>query len=514
MGVKKELLNFSTASSIRGLSRLTRATSCGIRTIWIAALLIGGSVAAWYLTKLLQQYFNNEVVTEVKKITVKAKFPAVTLCNLQPFNSRVDHKKLKELEENYQRQFSRVTDGMLSDRSWLPIYREPANYFTSTRALFQNMQRKELHEFGHSQRDFIVECQWNEWMGSSKEKCEHIDHSVIYHPDYFLCHKYYLQDRNWGQFVSSKVQSVRFILYIDDFFDYIFTNLGVFSGSEPNKGVVIYIHPNETLPDFERGIGLSAGHNVVIELDSHERKILPPPYRECTEDKYVKLLDNDTSFLQDMNICVRLCYQKAMIKDANCILPDYPFDENMRDIYPFCGNLSEAQVLPHIPDWWGYLSRAKIDCENPCKEPCSSAIFHHTLYQSQWPHLSYHLQFYQRVIKRKMRPGVVNLFAKYEQILRIINTNHSHARQMLKETDLISRNFIDVTVRRPSQLITRTQERPQFTVDLLLGTMGGLLNMWIGISLVTLFELLDLFYNLFTNVILKPDRNMSNSAAL
>ena len=51
---------------------------------------------------------------------------------------------------------------------------------------------------------------------------------------------------------------------------------------------------------------------------------------------------------------------------------------------------------------------------------------------------------------------------------------------------------LQVQVSLLSTMVQQFRDEPSFTAESLIGTLGGTLNLWIGISFVTLFELLEL----------------------
>ena len=55
-----------------------------------------------------------------------------------------------------------------------------------------------------------------------------------------------------------------------------------------------------------------------------------------------------------------------------------------------------------------------------------------------------------------------------------------------------------------SRRVTVLQDKPALGLESLLGTMGGTLNLWIGISFITLIEIIDLIFNVILHYTLKP----------
>ena len=66
----------------------------------------------------------------------------------------------------------------------------------------------------------------------------------------------------------------------------------------------------------------------------------------------------------------------------------------------------------------------------------------------------------------------------------------------LLETDLIRRNFLQINVNMEKQGYTVVTDTQQWTFVSLAGSLGGILNLWIGITFVTFVEVCDLVYQL------------------
>ena len=508
MATKKEMYNFCKESSIRGLSRAAKANTRITRLLWTIAVVVGGFIAIWYITNICIKYSKYEVFTTFETVQKKNVFPAVTVCNLQPFSSRVNHSILHSMEVEYVKKFDNITGGTLEDSEWLPIFVTNANYFASIRALFQNLKREDLKNYGHSAGDLVVSCQWEE-SGEGIRQCELMDSTLLYHPDYLLCYKFFRSSQTIDG-LQRETKALRFTFFIDAFFDHIFKWLSVRTGDEPNNGVILYLHLNDSLPDFQHGIRLSPGYSNTVDLEIQEFTLLGEPYTDCTNEEYITHKGKNTAFRQDISLCTRFCCQQALVEHIKCILPDYPYDENLSENYPFCGNLSEEGNIANLENWWTICDK---ECANKqtCTEPCHSIDFKATVQQSKWPHASYQLQFYDRVIKKRMSSDMVGKFIEYKIISELMKTNVSEAKKRLLEAELIEQNFMEVIVQRSNSFVTLTTEHPAITGNILFGTVGGLFNLWIGISFVTVFELMDMAYRMLKRRLKKKNEYEKNT---
>ncbi len=132
------------------------------------------------------------------------------------------------------------------------------------------------------------------------------------------------------------------------------------------------------------------------------------------------------------------------------------------------------------------------DCD--CPICCNETLYKYRITESPWPHLSYHLPLYKEVI-RKM-PFKSHFSEYYEPLAEIEFINESLIYPELRKTDLISRNFIQVHVKMDSDLLVKYVEKEALSWESFVGGLGGLLNLWTGITFFAVLELLELGYSL------------------
>ena len=64
---------------------------------------------------------------------------------------------------------------------------------------------------------------------------------------------------------------------------------------------------------------------------------------------------------------------------------------------------------------------------------------------------------------------------------------------MVEESSLIRNNFLLLeVVMSHTQSVTQFTDAPAVTLENFIGSLGGILNLWVGLSFVTIIELLEL----------------------
>ena len=62
--------------------------------------------------------------------------------------------------------------------------------------------------------------------------------------------------------------------------------------------------------------------------------------------------------------------------------------------------------------------------------------------------------------------------------------------------DLIRANFLSLDIYYESTVVTTVREEPKFTPDTLMSSLGGALSLYLGISVLSMLEVLEVFWPL------------------
>jgi len=70
--------------------------------------------------------------------------------------------------------------------------------------------------------------------------------------------------------------------------------------------------------------------------------------------------------------------------------------------------------------------------------------------------------------------------------------NTTEATKLVKSTNLIQRNFLQLSITM-DDTITTEEDQPAIKLEALFGSLGGILNLWIGFTFITIMEVIDFF---------------------
>ena len=134
-----------------------------------------------------------------------------------------------------------------------------------------------------------------------------------------------------------------------------------------------------------------------------------------------------------------------------------------------------------------------------CKPACDEVAYASRVDQAPWPHEAHHINFFY---------DVAYTVPDWERFLVYQNVADHGSYDDLSDIDLIKKNFLQLNVNMGKSGYSAVQDTQKLSIVSLVGALGGILNLWIGITFVTFIEVCDLVYQLIANRI--KNRNKGN----
>lgn len=453
--LKKDLNNLGSISQFHGLNRiLTRNTL--FRSIWLTFFLASLGLCIYTVVTNIQQYLSygvNTLVQVVPENTVT--FPTVSVCNQNPFISRVANKYI----EDYYLNTYNVTLNTYENFNRLIFNKQVPNDidWLFYRTFDPEFNRTLRASFGLSFEEENVFCRW---IFSS---CNRNKYRNIYHPKYGSCFVFNSGQQNNGSNTDIlRINAEEYGL-----------EMGVFTGEAKNpkyfyngkidNGIVIMIGDQNSTSLDQEGILVKPGLWANIVLSKSSSKNLPQPYNDCQNLNSVNtLLGNEINRLNisyDRHNCFTLCKQMIVIEKLGCYDMRYP---NLLNSSP-CSDKSSFERLKTI----------ELDlnrCQNECPFECESTILDWDISYASFPN--------KYIFK------IIN--ATNYKSLRRLYTNQSFTYSDVQQAVagfFIYYGPLSITVISQSVAITLAD---------LFANIGGALGLFIGISLLSLVELLEM----------------------
>ncbi|XP_020371438.2 amiloride-sensitive sodium channel subunit beta-like [Rhincodon typus] len=504
------------------------------RTMWFILTLVFTGLVCWQWVILIQSYLSWEVSMNLRTGFKAMNFPAVTICNTNPFRYTRSKQLLQHLDKFAKLALEHIYS--YNQNGTIPAAFPPSQTNWSRVASLVIIETSEqgvetvLHILGSDQSQ-IHSAAWNRSQpGSFKvalQLCNQNRSNCIYrnfstaleamNEWYSLHYMSILSNMPQSDRLMMGEQGQDFILAcvfggqpcnLENFTQLMHPTYGncyIFNwGSEREPlvtsnpgaefglklvldisqedynpflsiaaGARFMLHQQNTFP-FLQDLGLyaRAGTETSIGIFVDEIVRLGGSYSQCTFDGS----DVDVKTLYNttytMQTCLQSCLQDHMVKFCGCGHHNYPLPEGKY----YCNNEDNPN--------WGYcyyhlkqqIEAEHSDCLESCKQPCNETQYRLTMTMADWPSESsedwiYHILSYER---------------------------DSSAAVTVNRRNILKLNFYF------QEINYRTiQEDPALTIDWLLSKLGGQFGFWMGGSILCIIELIEILIDCLWITVIK-----------
>ena len=488
MTVYAALKQFCQTTSIKGLPRMIKASVWSLRIMWALCVIFGSAVALYQIIYIMKAYFEYETSTTIEELEGEETiFPDVTVCktNPPPILTEPDAPGITLDEYLY------TISEFMQNASRVEL--DTLEEFHSLDGYFQTITDK--YVFHQTSRNMTVNCVFR-YRNDDDYNCSDSSFAKprFLTPSFPACITFKppnFEDRRL-------IQSLSVVLYLDDFLPHLVPNFGSDVSYPQTAGIEIFIHAPNTFPNLLTGIVGSPGWETAVKIIDVRRMRAEDPYSNCNGAPYDKI-DEDADFSYTESTCRHNCTQVRAISECGCLDPRAPTFSSQRLQYAFCGMLngSKEEMVNRLQCLYNDTDVRNDDCDEHCVEKCTSLDFEYHSMGGMWPHESRQLAFYNKYIKGFGYPSEFNV---YDEIEREFESNPRAAYKRLQTETLLKRNFLKVKVYFDGRNVLQYRDSPVHTPSSVSGSLGGILNLWIGISFVTAIEIAELFYNIISNM--------------
>jgi len=373
---------------------------------------------------------------------------------------------------------------------------------SSQDAYFLNfpIQKNKLSNFGD--RRSIINCSYFNWDYSVKSpgRCSH-HFKQIWDPNYFKCYKISPDDIE-----RKNVRGFSAVIYLEVFWDNLWMNYDLDLQSTRAAGMQVLVHAPGTQPDMKLGMSIGIGMSTTIAIDQTNVAHLPDPYSHCTTQKTLGPLDEMTSYTTAY--CVDTCLQHQYIKQCGCIVSSLQFTNSQLKAVNFsmCGNLSITSLNNGSYSFnWDRVNQIlcsntvvqnRIKCEKECLTPCQEYQYGASISASPWPHVYAQTSFYYTFIKGN--PFFGTKYNEYDIVADNAHINKTAARNLLlklNKDELLKSNFLQLNIEFKTQSYNVLKDIVAFPLDQLGAQVGGVLALWLGVTIILIFEVCEFVIN-------------------
>ncbi|CAH1798814.1 unnamed protein product [Owenia fusiformis] len=434
--------------------------------------------------------------------------PSVTICSLFPFTATsLFNASLKISKESRFHKYVSLRNqlGYIAkkvDRE--DVYLDFRNRLNSYASVFENSD-EEMEKYTHDLDSLLARCSWRE------KPCDTSFFITSVNGNYQKCFTFNGHGLNLSNMIveeANPINGLSMVIFLDafKFNQQVLPNEMVYNPENPNSGTTglhVTIHPPQSLPfPIVEGFDVPPGYSTTIGLTTHARKRLAEPYGSCTNREFLDGTNLGYSHLG----CLEQCQQKEIMHQCGCVSAFLLMPNDAKDLQ-LCGRLNLDNLMLQDPNVT-IIDKdfAKLKCEKhllkmklhpetnkrcKCKHPCYEIRYEQTISNAYWPFEYIQQQFLENMF------GSSDTKSKRSHVLfDEILGNVSDAREAVIESGVIRKNFLRLNIYFKDLTIETTEQTKEYTGDALMSDIGGTLGFYIGMSIITMCEALNLTWKL------------------
>ena len=463
--MSKELITdlrwFAETTSVRGIPRVMKAKTRVTFVVWLVAVLTCAALLVWQLSVVLMRYFQYPVTT----LTVEAPawqtptFPDFTVCNLNP---NVYDTNMYDTDPNDE----------------IAAMNKSFSYTISDSPIIMAFHCDAL--------GFIVDS---------------AQITAAWDPQYYKC--FTLKPQNSD--LRGNISSLNAILYVSNAGPNAESSLYVGLDSIA-IGLSVVVHAPGTAADMTYGVNIGPGTTTIIQITQSVRTRLGEPYSNCTNNPYLPW--DNTSAAYTQRYCVQTCIQQQIADQCGCVsvhLSQYTMAQLRKVNYQVCeishegtadGDVAKysspaiESCVTQILDSKAYTSAATCSCVLPCSE-----LQYDTATSVVPATQSAAARAYANEILSQ--PRFLHLFMN---VSADTTDEEVYAATTTPEAvEFLAAGFMHLIVQFGSQSFIELNDVAAFSMDAMGAQIGGVLSLWLGVTVMFVFEAFEFIYIYLTN---------------
>lgn len=441
-----KIKDWALSTTAHGIPGVAKSTKTHTKILWIIFTVVSFGLCAYLLAKSIMQYLEFDVTSKIREdIRISIPFPTVSVCNVNPmvtpeanqfirdyFNAKYN-LNVTTYEELYELRNQTISYEM----SWL-IYR---TYYPN----FNNTLRQ---SFGYGLGKFIQFASFNNVPLNL-----FTTFNWFYHPIFGNCFRLNSFSENYeGQGLKMKL----FAGVPESMMNYFYS-------STSTRGFQLIIQDETSNSLLAEGILIEPGQYTKISLKRIESDTLPAPYSQCVDPSSVNtvmgLEMKRLNITYNRQMCLELSAAKFQIEKLGCYSLRYP---RIFNAMPCVSKEKYNDTLNMIYDLKSFFDQ--------CPFECKTVDYKMTISQQSYP---FYTDFVNNYLLNK-------LF--YQRLFMTENVT----------LDMFKYSMASVFIQIEDLKVTSITESPTMTLPDLLANLGGTLGLFLGVSILSFVEFIEL----------------------
>lgn len=516
MELRKKYELFCDTVTIRGLSRIARTRNKIISCFWLISVLVCSVSLLWQLSVILTNYLSYPYTTMVGEGNEKSTFPYISFCNLK-IKSSNDQLSIEQHVRNVEFcmktiDYENVKEmyGISEMEMILALKKHllPSGYYSNFPIGF-------LTDDASVNNSMVLSHNFVDWNFRPLNISPEI--FPFWQSMYRRCFTLKVPKTH-----ANSIRAASLTMYLHNFPEYISDtdyDTGIFFSKA--TGMRVLFHYPGSFPDMISGLSIGPGTETTFTIQSLSRTRLPYPYNDinCTNREYSGM------FFYSQSLCIEVCMQESVIKKCRCLSLNFHFTQDQMESVGgiLCGNMSGEDLSvackhgeKRVPKFASQLACEESVmyeenfCAKECLPSCKETSYHYSGKSAPWPDASQQLSFYKSQVANSTIPGVEE-FNEYRTLLEEkLSQNKTDAEilQSLKKLHKLQDNFVQIYIKLENEFPQLYTDVAMINPSSVISYIGGTLSLWLGITAMTLVELIEFIYILVSSCFLQKAKEI------
>jgi hypothetical protein len=467
-------------STIHSIPKIVSTKIKFVKLIWIIASLFSISFCGFLIIITVNEYFHYNVVTNIQVFSEKiSEFPTITYCNGNPLVTDKAKQYIDKLIlENSSNQNS-LTTFPFNESEKLKSNSVDLFYIFLLSKISNEMTKEQKMSLGYSIEVAFVDCEFD------SDYCKAAN--LYFHPLYGNCVKFNNGlDIDNNEIPILKTRAVGSLNGLSAIY-FVGNNNNPIQIKPAAKGGILLIGNNSYLEDLQQqGIYIGTNKETNIEVKRTFIKKLGPKHGDCMTDLtkskshlYKYIIKSKKTYRQ--KDCFELIKQEIIMDKCNCSFFIFrKLNENTKN----CDTFNEIACSVYYRTYWYRFNQNKLSL---CPLECDSVEYSFTI-SSLSPFTS----------------GFINW------IRNTTNTTSHLSQNGTIDDQLIANSLLKINIYYNQLGYTEIKEFENYPTLNLISNVGGTLSLFLGMSLLSLFEIVELVLQIILSSSKKNNINSSN----
>lgn len=464
--IKQILIEWGSNTKTHGIPSILRVKNTFLKIIWIICFMASLGYCVYTIVGIIQTFLLFEVLINQQVVTDSPiEFPAVTVCNLNPFDRRKAQSYIDQV-------LAKNNLSYVSDVNKIDINPKLINTLIKSSIMGNSsLTSEKIEQLGFHIDYMLLTCYFND------VPCNQSDFVWTYDFDFVNCYTFNSGYDKYGNKIPIKRineagsdQSLKLELFLG----YDLTQ----SQYILNSGARVVVHNQSVRPIISNeGMDIPSGFQTNIGLKRSFFHKLDAPFSTCVKNSkspdgynsyFFKAIFNKLNMkIYRQKVCLRLCLQEFILEKCKCLDGSLP---NIYQNVTICQNISSLECVSNSRGDY-FTSISASSCVQ-CPLECDSYSFQLTSSSSRYP-----TRYYRNYLSEQ-----TDILSRFP--------DGTDKDEITKSTVLINVFYDDLAT-------TYTTETQAVSPVALLGNIGGNLGLFIGISLLTFVEIIEFLIGIF-----------------